>query len=153
MRRRRPVATNVVFMPFPEVDDEFWERYPSTATGEPHPRVQALRSLAWSWFNHVLRPSLSPAEIKLTAAVLCMTVWECRSRHTATYREIQEVLEAQWESTVSREALRSAVRSLSVIGLLLVHDIGRNGLTLSLNLHWTFEDIAAAHMRWREREL
>lgn len=150
MRRRRPVTTNVVFMPFPEVDDEFWSRYPSSVSGMPHPRAQALRDLAWSWLNHVVRPSLCPAEMKLSAAVLCMTVWQCRKRHTATYREIQQFLEARWGFSVSREALRSAMRSLSDIGLLVVHDIGQNGLTLSLNLHWTFEDIAAARMRWRE---
>lgn len=150
MRRRRPVATNVVFMPFPEVDDEFWSRLPSTAAGGPHPRALALRDLAWSWLKHVVRPSLSPVEIKLSAAVLWMTVGRCRSRHTATYREIQEFLHANRGGVVSREALRSAVRSLSDIGLLVVHDIGQNGLTLSLNLHWTFDDIAAARMRWRE---
>lgn len=150
MRRRRPVATNVVFMPFPEIDDQFWSRFPSTATGGPHPRVRALCDLAWSWLHRVVRPSLSPAEFKMSAAVLCLTVWSCRSRHTATYREIQEYLHAEWGFAVSREALRSAVRSLSDIGLLVVHDIGQNGLTLSLNLHWTFEDIAAARMRWRE---
>ncbi len=150
MRRRRPVATNVVFMPFPEIDEEFWSRLPSTASGEIPPRAKALRDLAWSWLGHVVWPSLSPAEVKLSAAVLCMTVWRCRSRHTATYREIQEFLYANWGVVVSREALRSAVRSLSDIGLLVVHEIGQHGLTLSLNLHWTFEDITFARMRWRE---
>jgi hypothetical protein len=150
MRRRRPVATNVVFMPFPEIDEEFWSRLPSTASGEIHPRAKALRDLAWSWLKHVVRPSLGPVEIKLSVAVLWMTVGRCRSRHTATYREIQEFLHANRGGVVSKEALRSAVRSLSDIGLLVVHDIGQNGLTLSLNLRWTFEDIAAAPLRWRE---
>lgn len=150
MRRRRPVATNVVFMPFPEIDEEFWSRLPSTPSGEIHPRAKALRDLAWSWLNHVVRPSLNPTEILLSAAVLSMTVGRCRSRHAATYRKIQEFLHATGGFTVSREALRSAVRSLSDIGLLVVHDIGQNGLTLSLNLRWTFEDIAAAPLRWRE---
>jgi hypothetical protein len=150
MRRRRPVTTNVVFMPFPEVDDEFWSRYPSTATGELHPRVRALCDRSWSWLHRVVRPSLGPVEFKLSAAVLCMTVWSCQSRHTATYREIQEFLQVNWGFAVGREALRSAVRSLADIGLLVVHGIGQNGVTLSLNLDWTFEDIAAAHMRWRE---
>lgn len=150
MRRRRPVATNVVFMPFPEIDEEFWSRLPSTPSGEIHPRAKALRDLAWSWLNHVVRPSLNPTEILLSAAVLWMTVGRCRSRHTATYREIQEFLHANRGGVVSKEALRSAVRSLSDIGLLVVHNIGQNGLTLSLNLRWTFEDIAAAPLRWRE---
>lgn len=151
MRRRRPLTTNVVLMPLPEIDDEFWCRFPSTADGELHPRAKALRGLAWLWLQRVVRPSLTLAEATLIAAVFFMTIRRCRSQFTATYRQMQDFIRDDFKRTIGREALRSAVRSLADIGLLVVHEIGQSGLTLSLNLHWKFEDTTAAHTRRHER--
>lgn len=135
MQRRDVAEDNVVLMPLPHVDEEFWARIPSGS----HPRALALKEHSWLWLTDIVRPSLNRTEAALATVVLLGTVWAGQTRFTGTYRCIQDFIPQIHEYfglEISRSALSRAVRSLASCGLLEVHDVGQNGITLSLDLQW-----------------
>ncbi|NLH79460.1 MAG: hypothetical protein GX458_01255 [Phyllobacteriaceae bacterium] len=133
MRRRRPVATNVVFMPFPDIDDAFW----ADIHGEDDPRALSIALRAHKWMMRADGPDLTDKEFCLATWLLDRTVGSCRARYTGTYEDMRrgEYNMAGVRGSVAE--IQCALESLVATGLVILHGTGPEGVTVSINLHWT----------------
>lgn len=135
MQSQPPANDNVVLMPLPYIDEDFWSSIPS---GD-HPRAAALKARCRRWLTEAVIPHLNRTEAALATFVLLETVGSGRAQFTAKYRDIQDFIWTNYDHfglTSSRKALSRAVTSLMCRGLLIYHHYSRNGITLSLDLQW-----------------